>query len=205
MFSMVSAGFPIPSKFSHTWHPSLCSSYTPSHGQWGLPHTVDPGSNLHGCDSLSGSDQNVIKSTPRHFLEGKEIHPRETVCLWPRGQLGHGTQEKVSGAVRHSTKQILQIPISKLLNAEQEILQITSSLVPCLSPSHKSSILPLHKKWNITFIFLFYCSILRNRRFWHIGLRIEIDNWNICHGRNESLIMLLLVGEGLLANQSSGD
>lgn len=67
-----------------------------------------------------GSDHSVIKTIPRYFLEGKEVHPGETMCLWPRGELGHGKQEKVSGIYGHSPKQILQLPVSKLLNAEQE-------------------------------------------------------------------------------------
>lgn len=156
----------------------------------------------------------------------------------PRGQFEHGKQEKVFGADSHSTKQILQLPITK--NAEQEFLQVllcswvthgfvfllpcpkdqqgfvyqlrqvrfvvlTRNPVLCFSPSHKSSILSLHKKWNINYILFFYFSILRNKSFWYIGPRIEIDKWNIGHGRRESLKMWLLAGERLVTNQTSGD
>lgn len=144
VFSL-SADFSTPAKFHHIWHTS-CRSHICSHGWWCFPCMRQvPGltqlEQSMGGISLCGSNHSVIKTTPRHFLEGKEIHPNETMCLWPRGHLGHGKQGKVSGADRHSTKQILQLPISELLNGEQEFLQVLlcsqvtngiAFLLPCL-------------------------------------------------------------------------
>lgn len=48
-----------------------------------------------------------------------------------------------------------------------------------------------------------FFNISRNKWVWFIGLRIKIDSkWNICHMKNE---IMLWVGEGVVANQPSGD